>query len=201
MASAAARRRQHAGAGEWAAVSGAGAWRVEAAGKHQMMRRTGLPARDLRALDPALSYPASIMGRDRAVVVNLERVRAVITAAEVLVPAPRDPAVAPLVRELRARLAASPAPPQVSLVSAFATSVFLGRFLDCLLKKVFFLRWKEDGGALPPRRGGGGGGDGKDVQAFGTVKTLPFEFKALEVCLEFACKSLEQEVRPAACPW
>ncbi|TKW04410.1 hypothetical protein SEVIR_7G107500v4 [Setaria viridis] len=164
-------RRRHAGcAGEWAAVSGAGAWRVEAAGKHQLMRRTGLPARDLRALDPALSYPSSIMGRDRAVVVNLERVRAVITAAEVLVPAPRDPAVAPLVRELRARLAASPAPPQEDGAA-------------------------EDGGELPPRRGGGGGGDGngKDGQALGSDKVLPFEFRALEVCLEFACKSLEQE--------
>jgi len=77
---------------EWAVVSSAGAWRVEAIGKHQLMRRTGLPARDLRALDPALSYPSSLMGRDRAVVVNLERVRAVITASEVLVPAPRPPA-------------------------------------------------------------------------------------------------------------
>ena len=130
-----------AAAGEWAVVS-AGAWRVEAIGKHQLMRRTGLPARDLRALDPALSYPSSIMGRDRAVVVNLERVRAVITATEVLVPGPRDPAVAPLVRELRARLIAapaSPAPSQVSLppmptppirssVSSLSRAGLLGRF-------------------------------------------------------------------------
>jgi magnesium transporter len=65
--------------------AGAGAWRVEAIGKHQRMRRTGLPARDLRAL----SYPSSLMGRDRAVVVSLERVRAVITASEVLVSGPR----------------------------------------------------------------------------------------------------------------
>ena len=136
-------RRRHAGAAaaaaaEWAAVSGAGAWRVEAVGKLQLMRRTGLPARDLRALDPALSYPSSIMGRDRAVVVNLERVRAVITASEVLVPAPRAPAAGQLGGDLHARLStASP-------------------------------------------RGG---------------KALPFEFRALEVCLQFACKSLEHEVR------
>ncbi|TVU14479.1 hypothetical protein EJB05_37950, partial [Eragrostis curvula] len=141
------------------------------------MRRTGLPARDLRALDPALatSYPSSVMPRDRAVVVNLERVRAVITAAEVLVPGPRDPAVAPLVRELRARLitpasGASPAPPQ------------------------------EDDGAkddefVSPRSPGQGRG-GKDGQVLGSLgsdKVLPFEFRALEVCLEFACKSLEHE--------
>lgn len=40
----------------------------------------------------------------------------------------------------------------------------------------------KDGGVSPP--GGGGGG-----------KVLPFEFRALEVCLEYACKSLEHEVR------
>ncbi|KAL6652904.1 hypothetical protein ACP70R_011829 [Stipagrostis hirtigluma subsp. patula] len=172
-ATAAALRRRHAPAGEWAAVSRAGAWRVEEVGKHQLMRRTGLPARDLRALDPALSCPPSIMGRERAVVVNLERVRAVIIAAEVLVPGPRDPAVAPLVRELRARLiasaaaAATPAPAQGHETAG------------------------KDG-VVSPRSSGEGGG-GKDGQALGGDNALPFEFRALEVCLEFACKSLEHE--------
>ncbi|CAN6241744.1 unnamed protein product [Urochloa humidicola] len=156
-------RRRHTGAGEWAAVSVAGARRVEAAaaaaGKHHLMRRTGLPARDLRALDPALSYPSSISGRDRAVVVNLDGVRAVITAAEVLVPAPSDPAVAPLVAELRSRLAAPPPPPS-----------------------------HEAGGGAGKDDGQGASGGG------GKVAALPFEFRALEVCLEFACKSLEQEM-------
>ncbi|CAO2202751.1 unnamed protein product [Urochloa humidicola] len=164
-------RRRHAAAGggaaagEWAVVSSAGAassGRVEAIGKHELMRRTGLPARDLRALDPALPCPSSgVAGRDRAVVVNLERARAVITASEVLVPGPRDPAVAPLVADLRARLAAgaaansSPAPlPQEDAAG---------------------------GGVLLSPPGAGGG------------KALPFEFRALEVCLEFACKSLEHE--------
>nr|AYV92001.1 MGT1 [Saccharum spontaneum] len=173
MAAAFTRRRHGAAAPgvEWAAVSGAGAWSVEEVRKHQLMRRTGLPARDLRALDPALSYPCSIVGRDRAVVVNLERARAVITATEVLVPAPRDPA-APLVRNLLARLAASPTPPQASEEDEAA----------------------EDGGALPPSPGGvGGGSGGRDGQASARDKALPFEFRALEVCLEFSCKSLEQE--------
>ncbi|KAL5225664.1 hypothetical protein ABZP36_012303 [Zizania latifolia] len=84
-------------AGEWLAVSGAGAWQVEEVGKHQLTRQTGqtgLPPRDLRALGPTMSasYPSSIMGRERPIVVNLEHVRAVITASEVLVPDPCDPA-------------------------------------------------------------------------------------------------------------
>jgi magnesium transporter len=137
MAAAFTRRRHGAAAPgvEWAAVSGAGAWSVEEVGKHQLMRRTGLPARDLRALDPALSYPCSIVGRDRAVVVNLERARAVITATEVLVPAPRDPAVAPLVRNLLARLAASPTPPQAYVRPSVRSLVSLS------LGRLFSLRW------------------------------------------------------------
>ncbi|GAY58560.1 hypothetical protein CUMW_187910 [Citrus unshiu] len=47
------------------------------------MRRTGLPARDLRVLDPLLSYPSSILGRELAVVINLEHVKAIVTAKEV----------------------------------------------------------------------------------------------------------------------
>ncbi|GJN02927.1 hypothetical protein PR202_ga20322 [Eleusine coracana subsp. coracana] len=138
-----------AAAGEWGSVSRSGAWRVEEVGRHELTRRTGLPARDLRALDPALasSYPypsGTVTARDSAVVVNVDRVRAVVTAHEVLVPGPRDPAVAPLARELRARL--TPAPQE-----------------------------EEDG------------------QALGSDKALPFEFRALEVCLEFACMSLEHE--------
>uniref|UniRef100_A0A0D9W513 Magnesium transporter n=1 Tax=Leersia perrieri TaxID=77586 RepID=A0A0D9W513_9ORYZ len=97
---------------EWASVtaasSGGARASPEAVGtKQQLMRRTGLPPRDLRALSSASCPPAAIVARERAVVVNVERARAVITASEVLVPCPRDPAVAPLLRDLRARLATS----------------------------------------------------------------------------------------------
>ncbi|XP_062203118.1 putative magnesium transporter MRS2-D [Phragmites australis] len=95
-------RQRHAtvgaAVGEWAAVSSAGVWWVEEVGKHQLMRRTGLTACDLRTLDPVLSYPSNIMGRDRAV----------ITATEVLISGPRDPAFTSLVRKLRADLASAP---------------------------------------------------------------------------------------------
>ncbi|KDO45569.1 hypothetical protein CISIN_1g046517mg, partial [Citrus sinensis] len=51
----------------WLVVSESGQSRVEEVGKHVIMRRTGLPARDLMVLDPLLSYPSSILGRDRAI--------------------------------------------------------------------------------------------------------------------------------------
>jgi magnesium transporter len=56
------------------------------------MRRLDLPARDLRLLDPLFVYPSAILGRERAVVCNLERIRCIITADEALIL--RDPDVA-----------------------------------------------------------------------------------------------------------
>ncbi|GJN27611.1 hypothetical protein PR202_gb15649 [Eleusine coracana subsp. coracana] len=124
----------------------------------------------------------------RALVVNLDRVRAVVTAHEVLVPCPRDPAVAPLVRELRARLTTktiaaddSPSLPQVLLrplvLYSRAGFVSLGCFRGAFPED-------EVGGAKERRASSGS-----------DKVLLPFEFRALEVCLDFACKSLEHEVR------
>lgn len=74
-------------------------------GRHRIMEMTGLPARDLRVLDPLLAYPSTILGRDRALVVNLEHVKAIVTAAEVLVRDPNNPRLQPFLLDLRARLA------------------------------------------------------------------------------------------------
>lgn len=40
--------------------------------KYAVMHRVGIHARDLRILDPLLSYPSTILGRERAIVLNLE---------------------------------------------------------------------------------------------------------------------------------
>jgi len=40
--------------------------------KYAIMQRAGIHARDLRILDPLLSYPSAILGRERAIVLNLE---------------------------------------------------------------------------------------------------------------------------------
>jgi magnesium transporter len=71
------------------------------AGKHFIMRRTGLPRRDLQILDPLLSYPSTILGRERAIVINLENIKAIITGKEVLLLNSNDPSVKPFVEELQ----------------------------------------------------------------------------------------------------
>jgi len=42
------------------------------ADKHAIMRLVKIHARDLRILDPLLSYPSTILGRDKVIVLNLE---------------------------------------------------------------------------------------------------------------------------------
>ncbi|OEL26801.1 Magnesium transporter MRS2-I [Dichanthelium oligosanthes] len=63
------------------------------------MHRVDINARDLRILDPLLSYPSTILGRERAIVLNLE----------VLLRDPTDENVIPVVEELRRRLEPSSA--------------------------------------------------------------------------------------------
>ncbi|KAH7512902.1 hypothetical protein FEM48_Zijuj12G0139400 [Ziziphus jujuba var. spinosa] len=41
--------------------------------KYAVMRRVHIHARDLRILDPLLSYPSTILGREKVIVLNLER--------------------------------------------------------------------------------------------------------------------------------
>ncbi|KAI4301160.1 hypothetical protein L6164_034467 [Bauhinia variegata] len=72
--------------------------------KYAIMRRVEINARDLRILDPLLSYPSTILGREKVIVLNLEHIKAIITAEEVLLRDPLDDDVIPIVEELRRRL-------------------------------------------------------------------------------------------------
>lgn len=69
---------------EWAVVTADGISHLEEITKQDLVQRTGLSTRDLRVVDLVLSYPSSILGRERAIVVNLEHIKAIVTASEVL---------------------------------------------------------------------------------------------------------------------
>lgn len=75
--------------------------------KFTVMRRCDLPARDLRLLDPLFVYPSTILGREKAIVVNLEQIRCIITADEVLLLNSLDSYVLQYVVELQRRLKAA----------------------------------------------------------------------------------------------
>ncbi|KAI3983788.1 hypothetical protein MKX01_005405 [Papaver californicum] len=67
-------------------------------------QKVQIHARDLRILDPLLSYPSAILGRERAIVVNLEHIKAIITAEEVFLRDSTTDNVIPIVEELKKRL-------------------------------------------------------------------------------------------------
>ncbi|CAL1390792.1 unnamed protein product [Linum trigynum] len=198
-------RKKGTGVRAWLLLDSTGQAQVVEVGKHAIMRRTGLPARDLRILDPLLSYPSTVLGREKAIVINLEHIKAIITAQEVLLLNSKDPSVTPFVEELQKRLT----------FHFHATKAQEGNGDDTNWKTVYDSQLLKSSNESPedfPERSllgrdheEGRKADGRQsVENRDGSKVLPFEFVALEACLEAACscleieaKTLEQEAHPA----
>ncbi|GAY55799.1 hypothetical protein CUMW_166870 [Citrus unshiu] len=144
--------------------------------KHVIMRRVQIHARDLRILDPMLNYPSTILGREKVIVLNLEHIKAIITADEVLLRDPMDDNVIPIVEQLQRRLASDYPISQgqgeeednhPGVRNNFET----GEQNVCNLKMMFFF-----------------------VSVLCNVE-FPFEFRALEVFLEAICSFLDARTR------
>lgn len=72
VAAAAAVKKKTQPARSWILVDASGQGTILDADKQAIMHRVQIHARDLRILDPLLSYPSTILGRERAIVLNLE---------------------------------------------------------------------------------------------------------------------------------
>lgn len=65
-------KKKGTGSRSWLLMDASGLETVLDVDKYAIMHRVQIHARDLRIIDPLLSYPSTILGRERAIVLNLE---------------------------------------------------------------------------------------------------------------------------------
>nr|XP_019707429.1 magnesium transporter MRS2-I isoform X2 [Elaeis guineensis] len=90
----AAKKKAAASTRSWIMLDSTGKAEILDVDKYAIMHRVQIDARDLRIIDPLLSYPSAILVRERAIVLNLE----------VLLRDPYNENVIPIVEELHRRL-------------------------------------------------------------------------------------------------
>ncbi|PSR88388.1 Magnesium transporter MRS2-5 like [Actinidia chinensis var. chinensis] len=99
------KKRGHAhGSRSWIKIDECGNSKILELDKATVTRHCSLPARDLRLLDPLFIYPSTILGRENAIVVSLEKIRCIITADEVILMNSLDANVVQYKAELCKRL-------------------------------------------------------------------------------------------------
>ncbi|KAL4428792.1 hypothetical protein ABPG77_005230 [Micractinium sp. CCAP 211/92] len=91
---------------KWLAVNADGELRHLELAKLRVTHYLGVQLRDLRLLDPQLatSYPSAILARERAIVVNLEFIKCIISMDYVYITNLEDPSTQSFVEELQRRL-------------------------------------------------------------------------------------------------
>ncbi|XP_071725601.1 magnesium transporter MRS2-4-like [Rutidosis leptorrhynchoides] len=162
-------KKKAGGARLWMRFDTSGESEVFECDKSTIIKRAGIPARDLRILGPVFSNSSNILARERAMVVNLEYIKAIVTAEEVLLLDPLRQEVLPFVDQLRQQLSRKTVPNtsdgrQLALRDAESNLSASGRWLT-----------------VPET-------------SEGFQDELPFEFQVLEVALEVVCTYLDSSV-------
>ncbi|CAL5377882.1 unnamed protein product [Camellia sinensis] len=137
--------------------------------KSMIIKRASIPARDLRILGPIFSHFSNILAREKAMVVNLEFIKAIVTAEEVLLLDPLRQEVLPFVDQLRQQI------PHKSL-----SKIQGGGQMDVQDNEMC----SSTGGQWLP----------VPEAVEGLQCELPFEFQVLEIALEVVCTYLDSSV-------
>ncbi|CAK8572125.1 unnamed protein product [Lathyrus sativus] len=88
----------------WILLDATGQGLIMEMDKCDIMHRVEIDARDLRILDPLLSYPSTIFSRHKLIVLNFEHIKAIITSEKVFLRDPNNENVVPIVEKLQRQL-------------------------------------------------------------------------------------------------
>ncbi|CAM8904193.1 unnamed protein product [Rhodiola kirilowii] len=157
-------KKKTAGARLWMRFDKSGETEVLECDKSAILKRVAIPARDLRILGPVFSHSSNILAREKAMVVNLEFIKAIVTAEEVLLLDPMRQEVLPFVDQLKQQLH-----------NKGGTYPMDGQDTAMHL---------SGGGKLLPNT------DAADE----LKTDFPFEFQVLEIALEIVCTYLDSSV-------
>ncbi|XP_021690085.2 magnesium transporter MRS2-4-like [Hevea brasiliensis] len=134
--------------------------------KSTIIKRAAIPSRDLRILSSVFSQSSNILAREKAMVIQLEFIRAIVTADEVLILDPLRQEVLPFVERLRQQL---PHKSLTNIQGADHTDV-----------KSNEMHVSTSGKWLPVPEA-----------VEGLECELPFEFQVLEIALQLLCMQFD----------
>lgn len=179
-------KKRGQGVRSWIRIGKDGVSQVMEVDKLTIMRRCDLPARDLRLLDPLFVYPSTILGREKAIVMNLEQIRCIITADEVLLLNSLDNYVLQYVAELQRRLA---------MKNGFVGQNISNRpFLNLSTESLPAETKENNMTAFSAATSEGSHRQNESYSSRGShADYMPFEFLAMEVALEAACTFLDTQ--------
>jgi len=165
----------------WLRIEPNGESNVLQADKYKLTTKLGIQTRDLRLLDPHLSttYPSCILCRDKSIVVNLEHIKAIITTKFMLVVNPEEDSSVKFIAQLKERLSS----PNQGLGKSYASMGDLQKA-------------HKEGGLAPAVKESAVTAPRFDID-------LPFELRALEICLDELAQEFDtitSELEAAAYP-
>ena len=186
----------------WVRVNTQGAVNKLSLEKTKIASLLRVPLRDLRVLEPttADSYSAAVLCRERAIVVNLEQIKVLITSEEVIMTDSQTSTVTHFLPELRNRLLRrkkireSRSNPSMTINLSAVDLSAMGEPAATTTSKGGAAASQSAPSSTAPTPSDRSP-DKPTTSTQGAVPTeeFPFEFVALEVALEMVCNSLEVE--------
>ncbi|KAG6540946.1 hypothetical protein Mapa_017667 [Marchantia paleacea] len=172
-------KKKKPGSRMWLRFDSSGVTELLELDRNAIMQRASIPARDLRILGPVFSQSSHILARERAMVVNLEFIKAIVTAEELFLLEAHNPAVLPFVDQLKEHFPVRTDPPPP------------GGENQLQLFNIENGEYSGDGGAMQALLQHSPRGNRNEEE---NPDQLPFEFRVLEVALDVVCNFLEGRV-------